>query len=187
MAFSCRPKVIVLDEPTTGLDVTTQAHVLNTIRDLVTAHRAAAVYVTHDLAVVADLADRIAVMYAGRLVEVGPAAELFAGASHPYTRRLLHAVICWNDDDECDPRFIGRDVRDCHPKESLPTLERILGEFKAGRRDLAEGWREISGRFKLLRYIAIRDEAGDYKGILEVSIDLQDYRGLEGEQALPGW
>ena len=92
MAFSCRPKIIVLDEPTTGLDVTPQAHVLNTIRDLVTAHRAAAVYVTHDLAVVAELAHRIAVMYAGRLVEIGPAAELFAGASHPYTRRLLHAV-----------------------------------------------------------------------------------------------
>ena len=95
-------------------------------------------------------------------------------------------LIYWNDDD-CDPRFIGRDVRDCHPKESLPTLERILGEFKAGRRDLAEGWREISGRCKVLRYIAIRDEAGDYKGILEVSIDLTDYRCLEDEQALPGW
>jgi peptide/nickel transport system ATP-binding protein len=92
MAFSCRPKVIVLDEPTTGLDVTTQAHVLNTVRDLVTGHRTAAVYVTHDLAVVAELANRIAVMYAGRLVEIGPAPELFAGASHPYTRRLLHAV-----------------------------------------------------------------------------------------------
>ena len=92
MAFACRPKVIVLDEPTTGLDVTTQAHVLNTIRDLTRAHQAAAVYVTHDLAVVAELADRIAVMYAGRLVEIGPAQELFAGASHPYTRRLLHAI-----------------------------------------------------------------------------------------------
>ena len=56
------------------------------------AHHAAAVYVTHDLAVVAELADRIAVMYAGRLVEIGPAAALFAGASHPYTRRLLHAI-----------------------------------------------------------------------------------------------
>ena len=92
MAFSCRPRIIVLDEPTTGLDVTTQAHVLNTIRDLVTAHGAAAVYVTHDLAVVAELANRIAVMYAGRLVEIGPAAELFAGASHPYSRRLLRAI-----------------------------------------------------------------------------------------------
>ena len=92
MAFACRPKIIVLDEPTTGLDVTTQAHVLDTIRDLTKMHHAAAVYVTHDLAVVAELADRIAVMYAGRLVEIGPAAELFAGASHPYTRRLLHAI-----------------------------------------------------------------------------------------------
>lgn len=92
MAFACRPKIIVLDEPTTGLDVTTQAHVLNTIRDLTRAHHAAAVYVTHDLAVVAELADRIAVMYAGRLVEIGPAQDLFAGASHPYSRRLLQAI-----------------------------------------------------------------------------------------------
>ena len=92
MAFACRPKIIVLDEPTTGLDVTTQAHVLDTIRDLTRAHKAAAVYVTHALAVVAELADRIAVMYAGRLVEIGPSNELFDGASHPYTRRLLHAI-----------------------------------------------------------------------------------------------
>jgi hypothetical protein len=70
-------------------------------------------------------------------------------------------LIYWNDDDDCDPRYIGGDVRDCHPKESLPTLERILGEFRAGTKDVAEGWREISGRFKLLHYIAIRDEAGD--------------------------
>lgn len=92
MAFACRPQVIVLDEPTTGLDVTTQAHVLDTIRDLTRAHDVAAVYVTHDLAVVANLADRIAVMYAGRIVEIGRRAELFGGASHPYTRRLLAAI-----------------------------------------------------------------------------------------------
>ncbi|HJW74059.1 MAG TPA: ABC transporter ATP-binding protein [Thermoleophilia bacterium] len=92
MAFACRPKVIVLDEPTTGLDVTTQAHVLDTIRDLTRAHHVAAVYVTHDLAVVANLADRIAVMYAGRIVEIGRKERLFGGASHPYTRRLLAAI-----------------------------------------------------------------------------------------------
>lgn len=98
MAFACRPKVIVLDEPTTGLDVTTQAHVLSTLRDLAKAHGVAAVYVTHDLAVVAELADRIAVMYAGRVVELGPSATLFRGASHPYTRGLLAAI----------PRLEGR-------------------------------------------------------------------------------
>ena len=92
MAFACRPSVIVLDEPTTGLDVSTQAHVLATVRELCRAHGVAALYVTHDLAVVANLADRVAVMYAGRVVEQGPTAELFAGAAHPYTRHLIAAV-----------------------------------------------------------------------------------------------
>ena len=71
MAFACRPRLIVLDEPTTGLDVTTQAHVLGTVRELAAAHRVAALYVSHDLAVVGTLADRVAVMYAGRIVELG--------------------------------------------------------------------------------------------------------------------
>jgi len=92
MAFACRPRLIVLDEPTTGLDVTTQAHVLNTVRDLAGAHRVAALYVSHDLAVVSTLAERVAVMYAGRLVEVGESSELFADAAHPYTRRLVGAI-----------------------------------------------------------------------------------------------
>ena len=92
MAFACRPRLIVLDEPTTGLDVTTQAHVLGTVRELAAAHHVAALYVSHDLAVVGTLATRTAVMYAGRIVELGPTAELFANASHPYTRRLVQAI-----------------------------------------------------------------------------------------------
>jgi peptide/nickel transport system ATP-binding protein len=92
MAFACRPRLIVLDEPTTGLDVTTQAHVLGTVRELAAAHQVAALYVSHDLAVVGTLATRTAVMYAGRIVELGPTAELFANASHPYTRRLVQAI-----------------------------------------------------------------------------------------------
>jgi len=92
MAFANRPKVIVLDEPTTALDVTTQAHVLETIRTLTRSYGVAALYVTHDLAVVANLADRIAVMYAGRLVEIGSRQALFEGAFHPYTRKLLSAI-----------------------------------------------------------------------------------------------
>jgi peptide/nickel transport system ATP-binding protein len=92
MAFACRPSLIVLDEPTTGLDVTTQAHVLGTVRELAAAHRVAALYVSHDLAVVGTLAERVAVMYAGRIVELGGTSELFASASHPYTRRLLQAI-----------------------------------------------------------------------------------------------
>jgi peptide/nickel transport system ATP-binding protein len=92
MAFANRPAVIVCDEPTTGLDVTTQARVLETVRDLCRTHRVAALYVSHDLAVVAELADRVAVMYAGRIVENGPREQLFAAPLHPYTRRLLRAV-----------------------------------------------------------------------------------------------
>ena len=92
MAFANRPRVIVLDEPTTGLDVTTQAHVLETVRDLCAMHGVAAVYVSHDLAVVATLATRVAVMYSGRLSEVGPTGTLFRLAAHPYTRRLVEAI-----------------------------------------------------------------------------------------------
>ena len=92
MAFANRPRLIVLDEPTTGLDVTTQAHVLATVRELAKLHDVAALYVSHDLAVVAALARRVAVMYAGRLVEVGTAETLFTSAGHPYTRRLIGAI-----------------------------------------------------------------------------------------------
>jgi peptide/nickel transport system ATP-binding protein len=92
MAFANRPRLIVLDEPTTGLDVTTQAHVLSTVRELATLHDVAALYVSHDLAVVATLARQVAVMYAGRVVEIGGADELFTAAAHPYTRRLVGAI-----------------------------------------------------------------------------------------------
>jgi peptide/nickel transport system ATP-binding protein len=92
MAFACRPHVIVCDEPTTGLDVTTQARVLETVRDLCRSHQVAALYVSHDLAVVAELADQVAVMYAGRIVEWGTRDQLFSAPRHPYTQRLLRAV-----------------------------------------------------------------------------------------------
>jgi len=92
MAFACRPSVIVLDEPTTGLDVSTQEHVLATVRSLARAHSVAALYITHDLAVVAARPDRLAVMYAGRVVEQGTMREIFTGAAHPYTRHLVAAA-----------------------------------------------------------------------------------------------
>jgi peptide/nickel transport system ATP-binding protein len=92
MAFANRPRLIILDEPTTGLDVTTQSTVLSTVRDLATSHGVAALYVTHDLAVVAAVATRVAVMYAGRIVELGPADVLFESSGHPYTRRLVGAI-----------------------------------------------------------------------------------------------
>ena len=92
MAFACRPSVIVLDEPTTGLDVSTQEHVLKTIRQLTRDHGVAALYITHDLAVIADLADDVAVMYSGRVVEQGEVSEIFKNPAHPYTRHLVAAA-----------------------------------------------------------------------------------------------
>jgi peptide/nickel transport system ATP-binding protein len=92
MAFACRPSLIVLDEPTTGLDVSTQRHVLDTVRSLCSSYGLAAVYVSHDLAVVSGLATQVAVMYAGRIIELGPTAGLFRDPLHPYTRGLLRAV-----------------------------------------------------------------------------------------------
>ncbi|HEV2257262.1 MAG TPA: ABC transporter ATP-binding protein [Streptosporangiaceae bacterium] len=92
MAFACRPSLIVLDEPTTGLDVSTQRHVLDTIRSLCEAYGVAAVYVSHDLAVVGGLVSDVAVMYSGRIIEIGPTARVFGDPLHPYTRGLLGAV-----------------------------------------------------------------------------------------------
>jgi len=92
MAFACRPRLIVLDEPTTGLDVTTQRRVLDTVRGLCHTYQVAAVYISHDLAVVAEIADHVAVMYSGRLIELGAASELFSTPAHPYTRGLMRAV-----------------------------------------------------------------------------------------------
>jgi peptide/nickel transport system ATP-binding protein len=92
LAFVLRPRLIVLDEPTTALDVTTQAHILDTLRGLCKSLGVAAVYVSHDLAVIKDLVDRVMVMYAGRLVETATREVLFRQPGHPYTRGLLAAI-----------------------------------------------------------------------------------------------
>jgi peptide/nickel transport system ATP-binding protein len=89
MAVLCRPRVIVLDEPTTGLDVMTQRHVLELLREVMITEDTAAVYVTHDLAVVEGVADRLAVMYAGMFAEEGPKDAVLRQPLHPYTRRLI--------------------------------------------------------------------------------------------------
>jgi dipeptide transport system ATP-binding protein len=92
MALACEPKLLIADEPTTALDVTIQAQILDLLRDLRTRLGLALLLITHDLGVVAEMADRVAVMYAGRIVEEAPVRDLFRDPRHPYTRGLLAAL-----------------------------------------------------------------------------------------------
>ncbi|MFW2380625.1 MAG: ABC transporter ATP-binding protein [Acidimicrobiales bacterium] len=92
MALACSPKVIIADEPTTALDVTIQAQIIEIVRDLRTKLGTALIWITHDLGVVAGLADRVLVMYGGRIVEEAPVRELYANPQHPYTVGLLESV-----------------------------------------------------------------------------------------------
>ena len=102
MALACGPDLVVLDEPTTGLDVTTQEQIINLLKRLRERLGTAMVYVTHDLGVLAELADRISVMYAGHLVETAPTQVLFEHPRHPYTRGLIGSI----------PRLDGRRPRE---------------------------------------------------------------------------
>jgi len=92
MALSTKPKVLIADEPTTALDVTIQAQVLDLMKDLVAEFGMAILFITHDLGVIAQVADRVSVMYLGRIVESGPVREVLHSPAHPYTRGLLNAL-----------------------------------------------------------------------------------------------
>jgi peptide/nickel transport system ATP-binding protein len=92
IALACRPKVLIADEPTTALDVTIQAQILDLMRDLKTKLGAAIILITHDLGIVAEVAERVMVMYAGRTVEEAPVAQLYRNPRHPYTQGLFGAV-----------------------------------------------------------------------------------------------
>ncbi len=115
MAMACQPALLIADEPTTALDVTVQARVLRLIDDLRRQHDTAVLFITHDLGVVAEIADRILVMYRGRVVEQGPVLEIFANPQHPYTKGLL----------ACRPRLsVGR--------KRLPVVADFMGEDASG-------------------------------------------------------
>ena len=92
MALSTRPRLLIADEPTTALDVTIQAQVIDLMKELVAEFGMAILFITHDLGVIAQTADRVAVMYLGRIVEAGPVREVLRSPAHPYTRGLLNAL-----------------------------------------------------------------------------------------------
>ncbi|GFN34273.1 ABC transporter ATP-binding protein [Tepidimicrobium xylanilyticum] len=92
IAVACNPKILICDEPTTALDVTIQAQILNLLKKLQKKYKLTIIYITHDLGVVANVADRIAVMYAGDIIEIGTCEEVFYNAQHPYTWALLSSL-----------------------------------------------------------------------------------------------
>ena len=110
MALMCEPQLLIADEPTTALDVTVQAQVLNLIRELQKRMGAAVLFITHDMGVVAEMCDEVAVMYAGRIVEQGNVFAIFKDAQHPYTKGLLRSL----------PRKGGA------KKAELPTIEGVV-------------------------------------------------------------
>ncbi len=116
MAVVNRPQLLIADEPTTALDVTIQAQILELLADLRARFELAMLFISHDLAVVSQVADRVAVMYAGSLVEVASGREIFAAPAHPYTRGLLHAVPTLHT-DRAQPLQIV--------EGSVPSLERL--------------------------------------------------------------
>jgi peptide/nickel transport system ATP-binding protein/oligopeptide transport system ATP-binding protein len=113
MALACNPKLLIADEPTTALDVTIQAQILELLNELRKQRELAVLLITHDLGVVAEVADRVAVMYTGRIVEQSPVDELFARPKHPYTEGLLRSV----------PKLTIDDVT---RKERLETIEGVV-------------------------------------------------------------
>jgi peptide/nickel transport system ATP-binding protein len=92
MALSCKPRLLIADEPTTAIDVTTQAQILGLLRDLQRKHGTAIIFITHDLGVIAQMANYVVVMYLGRIMEEGPVDEIFHAPRHPYTKALLRSI-----------------------------------------------------------------------------------------------
>jgi peptide/nickel transport system ATP-binding protein len=133
MALACNPKLLIADEPTTALDVTIQAQILDLMRDLKTRVGAAIMLITHDLGVVAEMAQRVVVMYAGRKVEEGTAQAIFGRPMHPYTRGLLGAVPRLGSSLEQTGRTKLTEIGG-----QVPSLrEKIVGCAFAGRCPLA--------------------------------------------------
>ena len=92
IALSCRPALLIADEPTTNLDVTVQAQILELIKELRSKFNSTILYITHDMGVIAEICDRVAVMYAGSVAEMGDVVEIFKNPLHPYTAALLQSI-----------------------------------------------------------------------------------------------
>jgi len=120
IAISCEPRLLIADEPTTSLDVTIQAQYLNLLRDLQRARHLAMIFITHNLGIVAKMCDRVAVMYAGRMVEAGPIRKIFNAPAHPYTKALLESIPRLGDGRERLIAIDGQPPDPANPPAGCP-------------------------------------------------------------------
>ena len=155
MAIANDPRLLIADEPTTALDVTIQAQVLELLADLQREHRMGLVFITHSLPVVSEIADRVLVMYAGELVEQGTTREIFASPLHPYTAALLaqcatqgrrvagrhsrHRAVA-----ACDAAGLRLRATLPHATGNLRTAAPTVGRGRAGRTTRCLRWRELA-------------------------------------------
>ena len=158
IALACKPDLVVLDEPTTGLDVTTQEQIIDLLGDLKHQLGMSMLYVTHDLAVLAQIADRVGVLYAGRLVEVAPTSILFTEPRHPYTRGLIASVPRLRPDDDVPapgalrgllrraelPQGCPFQVRCDFAEPSCATNVQRLETIAEGHQVACQRWRDIT-------------------------------------------
>lgn len=129
IAISCKPNIIIADEPTTALDVTIQAQILDLLKVLQAETGAGIILITHDIGVVAEVADRVAVMYAGEIIEEAPVEELFSNPKHPYTRSLFNSIPQMNSEKEkleviqgIVPSLINLPRSGCRFSERIPWI-----------------------------------------------------------------
>jgi len=156
MALACEPSLLIADEPTTALDVTVQAQILDLVRSLRDERSMAMIWVTHDLGVVAGIADRIAVMYAGEIVEEGPALEVFHAPRHPYTRGLLASIPRIDVDQPDDlpsipgiPPALKDGAVGCSFRDRCPLREPVCDETSPPLLEVGAGHRaacHVTGR-----------------------------------------
>ena len=148
MAMSCKPSVLIADEPTTALDVTIQAQILDLIKGLQDEMHAGIILITHDLGVVAEMADRVAVLYAGEVVEIGTAEQIFKNPRHPYTRSLLRSIPQFDGEENYDDLYVIQgmvpsikdlDRKGCRFADRIPWVEKHHHEEEPTLHEVEEG------------------------------------------------
>jgi glutathione transport system ATP-binding protein len=171
MALSCRPRLLIADEPTTALDVTVQAQVLRLIRSLQQETGLGLVFITHDMGVVAEIADRVVVMRRGRKVEEGAVSRIFAAPSHPYTKRLLAAVPVLGSlaGQPLPTPFPTPDAPPPQPQNTVRQEDRPVLELRGltTRFDVRRGWLgRVAGRIHAAEQVSFDIRPGETLGVV---------------------